>query len=39
MGLRYDARLLMDVAEDGLVGDECLLARILEHLAHVLCLS
>jgi hypothetical protein len=35
--LRYDARLLVDVAEDGLVVDEGLLARPFEHFAHVLC--
>ena len=35
--LRYYARFLMDVLEDGPVVLECLLARLLKHLAHVLC--
>jgi hypothetical protein len=28
----------VNVAEDGLVGDDCLLARVHEHFAHMLCI-
>jgi hypothetical protein len=37
--LCYDARFLVDVAEDGLVVDERLLACPFEHFAHVLCVG
>ena len=37
--LRYYAWLLVDILEDGPVVLECLLARLLEHFAHVLCVE
>jgi hypothetical protein len=37
--LRYYARFLVDVLEDGSVVLERLLARLLKHLGHVLCLT
>jgi hypothetical protein len=39
VSLRYYARLLVDVTEDGLVVAEGGLARILKHSSHVLCLK
>jgi hypothetical protein len=39
VSLRYYARLLVDVTEDGLVVAEGGLARILKHSSHMLCLK